>query len=46
MKDRDEMTESARIYDVRTSGGRRDFLKKVQEIMKFCVEKLFLLGLF
>ena len=46
MKDRDEMTESARIYDVRTSGGRLDFLKKVPEIMKICVEKLFLLRLF
>ena len=46
MKDRDEMTESARIYDVRTSGGRLDFLKKVPEIMKICVEQLFLLRLF
>ena len=46
MKDRDEMTESARIYDVRTSGGRLNFLKKVKEIMKSCVEKLLLLTLF
>ena len=46
MKDRDEMTQSARIYDVRTSGGRLDFLKKVKEIMKICIEKLLLLTFF
>ena len=46
MKDRDEMTESARIYDVRTSGGRLSFLKKVKEIMNIFVEKLLVLTLF
>ena len=41
MKDRDEMTKSARIYDVRTSGGRLSFLKKVKEIMKILLKSYF-----
>ena len=36
MKGRDEMTESARIYDVRTMGGWRDFLRKVKGRIDMC----------